>query len=89
MRTGAGRGCAAAVWEGSRRIAQCVPRASGRARTPIIALTADAMSHQRQTYEAAEMDGFVAKPIEVAQLYAALEAALSAAPAPSEQRRAS
>jgi signal transduction histidine kinase/CheY-like chemotaxis protein len=71
------------------RLIRAAERASGRARTPIIALTADAMSHQRSVYEAAEMDGFVAKPIEVAQLYAALEAALSIAPAPAERRRAS
>jgi len=51
--------------------------ATGRARTPIIALTANAMSHQVAEYAAAGMDGFVAKPIEVGRLFAALEAALS------------
>ena len=49
-----------------------------RRRTPIIALTANAMTHQVNEYLAAGMDGFVAKPIEVARLFAALEAALSA-----------
>jgi two-component system, sensor histidine kinase len=44
----------------------------GRARTPIIALTANAMSHQIQEYLAAGMDGHVAKPISAAALYAAL-----------------
>ncbi len=50
---------------------------SGRARTPIIALTANAMSHQVAEYREAGMDGFVAKPIEVGRLFAALEAALN------------
>ncbi|MGA0606257.1 ATP-binding protein [Phenylobacterium sp. VNQ135] len=50
--------------------------ATGRRRTPIIALTANAMSHQVQSYQAAGMDGFVAKPVQVADLYAALQAAL-------------
>ena len=39
--------------------------AQGRRRTPIIALTANAMTHQVKEYLAAGMDGFVAKPIEV------------------------
>jgi len=50
--------------------------ATGRRRTPIIALTANAMSHQIQLCRAAGMDGHVAKPIESARLFAALEAAL-------------
>jgi PAS domain S-box-containing protein len=49
----------------------------GRRRTPIVALTANAMTHQVNEYLAAGMDGFVAKPIEVDRLFAALEAALS------------
>jgi CheY-like chemotaxis protein len=47
-------------------------RASGRARTPIIALTANAMSHQVDQYVAAGMDGHVAKPIQAAELFGAL-----------------
>jgi signal transduction histidine kinase/AmiR/NasT family two-component response regulator len=47
---------------------------SGRARTPIIALTANAMAHQVEEYFAAGMDGHVPKPIDLATLYAALEA---------------
>ena len=50
--------------------------AEGRARTPIIALTANAMAHQVAEYRAAGMDGFVAKPIEVSRLFAALEQVL-------------
>ena len=52
-------------------------QASGRRRTPIIALTANAMSHQTETYHACGMDAVVAKPIEVGRLYAALEAVLA------------
>ena len=51
--------------------------AQDRARTPIVALTANAMTHQIEEYLAAGMDGFVAKPIEVARLFAAVEEALS------------
>jgi CheY-like chemotaxis protein len=51
--------------------------AQRRRRTPIVALTANAMTHQVKEYLAAGMDGFVAKPIEVERLFAALEAALS------------
>nr|QQZ49157.1 response regulator [Phenylobacterium glaciei] len=50
--------------------------AEGRARTPIIALTANAMAHQVAEYAEAGMDGFVAKPIEVGRLFAALQAVL-------------
>jgi len=45
----------------------------GRARTPIVALTANAMAHQVNDYLAAGMDDFIAKPIEVGQLFAALQ----------------
>jgi signal transduction histidine kinase/ActR/RegA family two-component response regulator len=54
-------------------------RATGRARTPIVALTANAMSHQVEEYMAAGMDGHVAKPIEIAKLYEAISAVLNAA----------
>jgi signal transduction histidine kinase len=50
---------------------------SGRPRTPIIAVSANAMSHQVEEYMAAGMDGHVAKPIELGKLQAALEAALA------------
>ena len=48
----------------------------GRRRTPIIALTANAMAHQVAEYAAAGMDGFVAKPIEVGRLFEALQQAI-------------
>jgi len=49
---------------------------SGRPATPIIALTANAMVHQIERYSAAGMSGFVAKPIEVASLFATIATAL-------------
>ena len=47
--------------------------AEGRRRTPIVALTANAMQHQVEDYERAGMDGVITKPIEVGQLFAAIE----------------
>jgi CheY-like chemotaxis protein len=44
----------------------------GRPRTPIVALTANAMEHQVSEYRAAGMDDFVAKPIEAGRLYEAV-----------------
>ncbi len=52
--------------------------ATGRTRTPIIALTANAMSHQISAYLAGGMDGYVTKPIEAAKLFEALEQVLDA-----------
>jgi signal transduction histidine kinase/ActR/RegA family two-component response regulator len=51
-------------------------RAEGRPRTPIVALTANAMSHQIAEYLQSGMDAFVAKPIEAGRLYEALQAAV-------------
>ena len=51
--------------------------ATGRRRTPIIALTANVMSHQVAGYKAAGMDAFVGKPIEVSRLFSAMTAALA------------
>ena len=50
--------------------------AEGRPRTPIVAVSANAMSHQVEEYLAAGMDGHVAKPIELNKLQNALERAL-------------
>ena len=57
--------------------------ASGRPRTPIVALTADALAHQTASYAARGMDGWVAKPIEAARLFEALNVALGEAEAVS------
>ena len=53
--------------------------ASGRRRTPIVALTANALTHQVEEYLAAGMDAHVAKPIEIAKLYDAISSVLNAA----------
>jgi PAS domain S-box-containing protein len=52
--------------------------AQGRLRTPIIALTANAMSHQAAEYRAVGMDAIVAKPIDAGQLLQAMLEALTA-----------
>lgn len=44
-------------------------------RTPILALTANAMDHQVVEYRHAGMDGVIAKPIEVAKLFSAISEA--------------
>jgi signal transduction histidine kinase/AmiR/NasT family two-component response regulator len=61
----------------SARAIRAAERESGRRRTPIVALTANALSHQVQEYLAAGMDGHVAKPIEIAKLYDAISRALN------------
>jgi len=48
----------------------------GRHRTPIVALTANAMGDQVAEYLEAGMDGFIAKPIAASKLFAAIETAL-------------
>jgi PAS domain S-box-containing protein len=50
--------------------------AEGRRRTPILALTANAMDHEVAEYKRCGMDGYVAKPIELQKLYAAIEEAV-------------
>jgi signal transduction histidine kinase/CheY-like chemotaxis protein len=52
-------------------------RETGRARIPIVAVTANAMTHQLNEYEAAGMDGMVPKPIDVTALFNAMEEALA------------
>jgi signal transduction histidine kinase/ActR/RegA family two-component response regulator len=66
------------------RAIRSAERRTGRTRTPIIAVSANAMAHQVETYITAGMDGHVAKPIELAKLAAAMEAALSGAAAQAE-----
>ncbi|MFP5447439.1 MAG: ATP-binding protein [Alphaproteobacteria bacterium] len=64
--------------EATRQIRAEEARA-GRPRTPIIALTANALSHQVAEYVACGMDQVVAKPIEVSRLVEAMSAALNSA----------
>jgi signal transduction histidine kinase/AmiR/NasT family two-component response regulator len=54
-------------------------KSSNRRRTPIVALTANALTHQVEEYLAVGMDAHVAKPIEIAKLYDAISAVLTAA----------
>jgi glucokinase len=52
--------------------------ATGRPRTPIIALTANVMNHQVGQYLDAGMDGCVAKPLQISALYEALQSVVAA-----------
>jgi signal transduction histidine kinase/ActR/RegA family two-component response regulator len=53
-------------------------RETGRVRTPIVALSANAMAHQVEQYLAAGMDGHVAKPIQAMTLFEVLVQAVEA-----------
>ena len=57
------------------RAIRALEAAAGQPRTPILAVTADAMSHQSQQYAEAGMDGVVSKPIQLAELAAVVAAA--------------
>lgn len=50
----------------------------GRKRTPILALTANALQHQQEEYAAAGMDDFIGKPVQPETLYAAIERVVQA-----------
>ncbi len=65
--------------EATRAIRRLEQEAGAR-RTPIIALTANAMAHQREQYLACGMDRVVAKPLSVAELFGAIDAVISTAP---------
>jgi CheY-like chemotaxis protein len=54
-------------------------KAMGRERTPIVALTADAMPHHLPEYFAAGMDGLLAKPIDLRELVAVLQDVMTSA----------
>lgn len=53
---------------------------TGRTRTPIIALTANTLADQVESYFAGGMDGLVPKPVEVGRLFAEIEAVLAGEP---------
>ena len=55
---------------------RAIEKTEKRQRTPILALTANALVHQVEEYLAAGMDGHVAKPIEISKLYDAMSRAL-------------
>ena len=56
----------------------------GRARTPIIAVTANAMTNQVESYKEAGMDGFVAKPVNPQRLKRAIREAVAEDEEPGE-----
>jgi signal transduction histidine kinase/ActR/RegA family two-component response regulator len=59
------------------RAIRAAEREESRKRIPIVALTANALSHQVEEYMRAGMDGHVPKPIEIAKLYDAISRALN------------
>ena len=61
--------------------------ATGRPRTPILAVTANAMTHQVAEYQAVGMDGVVPKPIDLVALLNAMQQALEP-PEPSAEAAA-
>ena len=60
----------------SARAIRAAEKSERRPRTPILALTANALVHQVEEYLAAGMDGHVAKPIEISKLYDAMSRVL-------------
>jgi CheY-like chemotaxis protein/anti-sigma regulatory factor (Ser/Thr protein kinase) len=67
------------VMDGSEatRLIREIERKEGRPRTPVIGLTADAMAHQRLAFLASGMDRVVAKPLQIAALFGAIEELLA------------
>jgi CheY-like chemotaxis protein/anti-sigma regulatory factor (Ser/Thr protein kinase) len=59
------------------RAIRAMERALRRPRTPILALTANAMAHQTEEYFSAGMDSVIPKPIQVEQLIAGIAAAIA------------
>jgi len=57
--------------------------ASGRPVTPIVALTANAMRHHVDAYRAAGMNGFLAKPLDVAALFKTIQSIADGQPLPN------
>jgi CheY-like chemotaxis protein len=60
--------------------------ATGRPRTPILAVTADAAAPQAADYLSVGMDGLIPKPIQLTQLVAVIATVLDPAPAEPASR---
>ena len=60
------------VMDGLQAVSQMRSSGAPWARTPVIALTADAMHGDREKFLAAGMDGYVSKPIEPNELFSAM-----------------
>jgi CheY-like chemotaxis protein len=61
------------------RAIRAAEEVSGRPRSPIIALTADVMSHHLEDYRQAGVDAVVAKPVKFAELARAMQSLLEPA----------
>jgi len=59
--------------EATRQLRALDSRAASGQRLPIIAMTANALSDDRDRYLASDMDGYIAKPIDIEQLFELLE----------------
>ncbi len=57
----------------TRRIREAEAAAGGRARTPVVAVTANALKGEEERCIAAGMDGYIAKPVNIERLRATLE----------------
>jgi signal transduction histidine kinase/CheY-like chemotaxis protein len=69
------------------RAIRALERERGWRPTPIIALTANAMTHQIEDYVAAGMNGHVGKPIDITRLFEALDRALENQPQDGDRAR--
>jgi PAS domain S-box-containing protein len=67
---------------GAARRIRAIEAENGSGRTPIIALTANALAEDRETCIAAGLDGFVLKPLDREQLVSALARAADSLPGP-------
>jgi CheY-like chemotaxis protein len=55
-----------------------IERTEGRRRTPVVAVTANAMDHHRAEYLAAGMDAIISKPISLTSLLITMDSVLAA-----------
>jgi signal transduction histidine kinase/ActR/RegA family two-component response regulator len=69
------------------RLIRAAEAATSRPRTPIIALSANVLTHQIAAYAEAGMDGHLAKPIEVNRLFDTLQAILQPTSADTAQEQ--